>query len=65
MPVRCQGVIKEKSPDFRSPEVGISVKGLQIPYTQNPWPGLISFLAPDQVVSSKINDREVEKWSGE
>ena len=21
--VRCQGVIKEKSPDFRSPEVGI------------------------------------------
>ena len=22
--VRCRGVIKEKSPDFRSPEVGIS-----------------------------------------
>ena len=25
--VRCRGVIKEKSPDFRSPEVGISGKG--------------------------------------
>ena len=26
--VRCQGVIKEKSPDFRSPEVGISGVGM-------------------------------------
>ena len=25
--VQCQGVIKEKSPDFRSPEVGISGVG--------------------------------------
>ena len=26
--VRCRGVIKEKSPDFRSPEVGISACSL-------------------------------------
>ena len=39
------------------------LKGFQIQYTQNPWPGLISSLATDQMdqmASSKINDREVE-----
>ena len=56
---------RRSCPDFRSPEVGTSIKGLQIPYTQNPWLGPISSLATDQAASSEINDREVEKWSGE
>ena len=54
---------RRSRPDFRSPEIGISIKGLQIRYSQNPWPGPI--FATDQAASSEINDREVEKWSGE